>query len=117
MNNQTTYNSMNSLFGKAIALAAVAFALSAVSMPTYADSHAKYEKAYQALANGEIQPLQETLNNVLKEYPGKPIKIELDRDDGMYEYEIKILRDDGSVVKIETDAASGKIKEIKERRK
>ena len=101
-----------------IILAAVGLAFAA-SLPGYAlaDSHRDHDRARQAFANGEVLSLQEVLEIVNKQYAGKPLKVEFDHDDGMYEYEIKILRDDGSVVKVKADATNGKIIKVKERRK
>lgn len=83
----------------------------------YAHSHTDHDRAREAFANGEILSLQEVLAKVNQEHTGKVIEVELDYDHGMYEYEIKILRDDGALVKVKADASNGNILKVKERKK
>ena len=47
-------------------------------------------------------------------FPGEMIEVELDREDGAYVYELKILRSDGKIQEIEVDAATGQITKIED---
>jgi uncharacterized membrane protein YkoI len=65
--------------------------------------------AKRALEEGRILPLAQILAKVKSEIPGKEIEVELEADDGILIYELKMLRPDGRVQEIEVDAATGKI--------
>lgn len=60
--------------------------------------------ALQALKSGEIRPLTEVLAVARDKLPGEVIKVELDRDDGVWVYEIKVLTDSGKRREIEINA-------------
>lgn len=60
--------------------------------------------ALQALKSGEIRPLTEVLAVARDKLPGEIIKVELDRDDGVWVYEIKVLTDSGKRREIEINA-------------
>jgi len=60
--------------------------------------------ALQALKSGEIRPLTDVLAVAREKLPGEVIKIELDRDDGVWVYEIKVLTDSGKRREIEINA-------------
>ncbi|MCE1172201.1 PepSY domain-containing protein [Azovibrio restrictus] len=74
--------------------------------PLLADE-ADHERARKALAAGEIMPLRQVLERVEKDYPGQVLEVELDREHGQWIYEIKLLRPDGAVSKLELDARDG----------
>jgi len=73
------------------------------------------DRARQALLDGKVLSLRDVLEKVTQEFPGEPIEIEFDEDDGVYVYEIKLLQQSGSVLKLEVDASSGDITSIKGR--
>lgn len=60
--------------------------------------------ALDARKQGEIRPLSEVLAVARQRLPGEVIKIELDRDDGVWVYEIKILTPKGRRREIEINA-------------
>ena len=60
--------------------------------------------ALQALKSGEIRPLTDVLAVARDKLPGEVIKVELDRDDGVWVYEIKVLTDSGKRREIEINA-------------
>jgi uncharacterized membrane protein YkoI len=65
--------------------------------------------ARRALQEGRVLPLSEILGKVKTDLPGKVIEVELEVDDGIFVYDLKILAKDGRVMEVEVDAASGKI--------
>lgn len=79
-----------------------------------ADDKLDYREARELRQQGKILSLQEILKQVEKDYPGQVIETELEREDGSYIYELEILTDKDRVMKLEVDAASGKILEIEE---
>jgi uncharacterized membrane protein YkoI len=64
------------------------------------------DRARAALAAGEIRPLSEILAEVERRYIGRVIEVELDREDGRWVYELKLLPPSGRVYELEVDAAT-----------
>lgn len=73
-----------------------------------------HERALELLREGRIRPLSEVVEAVRREIPGELLKVELELEDGVYVYELKILRPEGRVQEIEADAATGKILDIED---
>lgn len=78
------------------------------------DAH-DHDRARQALESGEILPLRTILDRVDRDYPGQIMEVELEREDGRWRYEVKVLRAGGSLVKLVFDARDGKQLGIKEK--
>jgi uncharacterized membrane protein YkoI len=66
-----------------------------------------HERARAALEAGEIRPLAELLGDVERRFRGRVIEADLERDDGQWLYELKILPPNGRMFVIELDAATG----------
>ncbi|MGB4466549.1 MAG: PepSY domain-containing protein [Azovibrio sp.] len=79
-----------------------------VVAPAWADQ-ADHEQARKALAAGEVMPLRQILERVEKDYPGQVLEVELERELGNWVYEIKLLRQDGAVTKLDLDARDGRL--------
>ncbi len=71
------------------------------------------EEARAALAAGAIRPLAEILAIVERRWIGRAIEVELDREDGRWVYEIKLLPPSGRVFELELDAATGDLRRSK----
>lgn len=100
-----------------LAFAAVA-ALTAplLALPVTSVAHDRdHEDARRALLSGEVLSLRQVLDIVAREYPGEPVEVEFERDDGIYLYELKVLQPSGRIIKMKVDAASGKIISVKAR--
>ena len=80
----------------------------------HADDKLDYQEAKELRQQGKILSLQEILGRVAKEHPGQVIETELEREDGVYIYELEILTEQGRVMEIEVDAGSGEILKVKE---
>ena len=88
-----------------------------VSAPTgmaHADER-DHELARRALREGKVLPLRTVLEQVERDYQGQVLEVELDRDDGMFIYEIKLLAPGGNLMKMKLDAATGKVLGIKQK--
>lgn len=70
------------------------------------DGH-DHDRARQALEAGEILPLRAILERLERDNPGRIMEVELERKDGRWIYEIKVLRTGGSLVKLKVDARDG----------
>jgi uncharacterized membrane protein YkoI len=75
--------------------------------PVRAADRRDHERARTALAAGEIRPLADLLAEVERRYLGRVIETELERDDGRWIYEIRILPPSGRVFELKLDAATG----------
>lgn len=72
-----------------------------------------HELAREALQQGQVLPLRQVLDKVEREYQGQVLKIEFERDDGRYVYEIRLLQKDGRMAKLKVDAVDGRVLKIK----
>ncbi|HQV09177.1 MAG TPA: PepSY domain-containing protein, partial [Thauera sp.] len=64
---------------------------------------------------GEVMPLRKVLEQVERDYPGEIIEVELEREDGAWVYEIKLIRKGGDVLELELDARDGSLRGIRGR--
>ncbi|HAF54265.1 MAG TPA: hypothetical protein DCL01_03375 [Thauera sp.] len=80
-----------------------------------ADDASDHERARRALEAGEVMPLRTVLEQVERDYPGEILEVELDREDGVWVYELKLIRKGGDVLKLEVDARDGSVRGIRGR--
>ncbi|EDP60279.1 membrane protein [Vibrio sp. AND4] len=72
------------------------------------------DKVYRAVQKGYIRPFSDMYEAVESDLYGRIIKVELEEDDDEWVYELKILFSN-SVIKVEYDAATLEMLEIKGR--
>jgi len=80
-----------------------------------ADEPADHERARRALEAGEVMPLRKVLELVERDYPGEVLEVELEREDGAWVYEIKLIRKGGDVLELEVDARDGSLRGVRGR--
>jgi uncharacterized membrane protein YkoI len=90
------------------ALSVVAALLASLTTAQARD-HDDHERAHSAVQAGEVMPLEEVLARIAKDHPGQILKIELEREDGLWTYEVKLLRADGQLLKLLLDARTGNL--------
>jgi len=83
---------------------------------SYAGDGSDHDRARQALEAGEVLPLRTILERVEREHPGQVMEVELDREQGEWLYEVKVLRVGGALVKLKIDARNGTVLGVKEKR-
>lgn len=71
------------------------------------------DRARRAVEQGLILPFKDILAKVQQAYPGQILKAELDDEDGILVYELKILSDDGRVMEVVYDARTGELLKAK----
>lgn len=59
---------------------------------------------------GEIMGLAELMARVERRYVGRIVKVELDREDGRWVYQFRLLPPDGRMFKVELFAADGTLR-------
>ncbi len=74
-----------------------------------------HERARAAVRAGEVLPLPTVLERLRRSHPGQVLELELERDDGRWIYEIRLLQDDGQLLELELDAGTAEV--LKSRRK
>lgn len=70
-----------------------------------------HEIARRAVERGELLPLATILEAIERDYPGRVLEVDLDREDGRYVYEIEVLQKDGRVIELTYDGKTGKLLE------
>ena len=66
-----------------------------------------FELARDAVARGEILPLVEVLSRLQESHPGRVIEVELEYSDNILVYEVELVTDDGRLIEVEMNAATG----------
>ncbi len=84
-----------------------------VGPPARADGD--QDRARAAVQSGEVLPLRTLVERLAREHPGEVLEVELEREDGRWVYEIKLLQPGGRLVKLEVDAATGQVLRLRER--
>ena len=90
-------------------------ACSALALPAWSSSRDDHERALQAVQSGQVLPLTTVLERLGREHPGQVLGIELEREDGLWIYEIKLLTVDGQLVKLKLDARTAEMLRMKVR--
>ena len=83
---------------------------------TVAQADDDHDQARAALRAGEVLPLQTVLNRIATAYPGRVLAIKLERDDGVWVYEVKLLQSQGRLLKLDLDARTGAVLRQRQRR-
>ena len=73
-----------------------------------------HDRARAALARGEVRPLAEILAVVHDAVPGDIVEVELEREGGVWVYELKVISPDGRRLEVLIDAATGTLLEHEE---
>lgn len=68
-----------------------------------------HEHARQAVRAGEILPLPTLLERLQRQHPGQVLELELEREEGRWVYEVKLLGSDGQVARLHVDARTGDV--------
>lgn len=76
-------------------------------------SRSDHEQARRAVEAGEIMPLRSLLDAIETDYPGQVVEVELEHEDGLLVYEIKVLQASGQRLKLILDARTGEVLRVK----
>lgn len=72
-----------------------------------------HDRALRAVQAGEVLPLPQVLERVGRTHPGQVMEVELEREDGRWVYEIRVLQADGRLARLELDARTGELLRVK----
>lgn len=87
----------------------IGFAVSSASARD-SDDHDRARAAVQA---GEVLPLAQVIERLQRTHPGQVLELELEREDGRWIYEVKLLQADGQLLKLELDARTADVLKVK----
>jgi len=90
-------------------LAIATLLAAAALMPLASRADGDHDRARAALQAGEVLPLHVVLERVAKDHPGNVLEVELEREKGVWIYELKILQGGGSLLKLKVDAKTAAI--------
>jgi uncharacterized membrane protein YkoI len=100
-----------------VALKLILFAmlvLASIASPACADQR-DHELAREAVRSGHALPLSEILSRIRLQLGGEVIHVELEREEGRYVYEFRVIGADGRLRKLHVDAATAKVLETEDR--
>jgi len=90
--------------------------LASVGIPS-AGAHGRgdHDRARDALAAGEVMPLETVLDHLQRTLPGRVLDVELEREDGRWVYQVKLMRPGGRLTRVELDARTAEVLRTRER--
>ncbi len=102
-----------------LSLAVMALAVAAASA-AWAGRKGDHDRARAAVQAGEVLPWPTLLERLQRTHPGKVLELELEFEDfaneraagrksGRWIYEVKLLKADGQLLKLEVDAATAEV--------
>jgi uncharacterized membrane protein YkoI len=68
-----------------------------------------HERARAAVQAGTVLPLPAVLERLQRSHPGQVLEVELERDDGRWTYEVKLLQPDGRLARLVLDARTAEV--------
>jgi uncharacterized iron-regulated membrane protein len=72
-----------------------------------------HDRAREAVRAGEAMPLPALLERLHRSHPGQVLELELEREDGRWLYEIRLLQPDGQLVKLLVDARTAEVLKLR----
>jgi uncharacterized membrane protein YkoI len=96
------------------ALVALVVLLTAASPARADESWRDQDEAREAVEHGDIRPLDEILARLRERFPGEVVKVKLERENGRWVYEFRVIDSQGRLREISVNAASGAIEDAGE---
>lgn len=107
-------NALKCWLRRRAALALILIAtLAASGGPGIAHADNDSDRAREALRSGEVLPLSRILETASRQYLGDVIDVKLERDDGVWIYEVKLLLPSSTVAKLKYDARDARLLKAK----
>lgn len=104
---------MRKMFTRSLALTLV-FAAALPHSLAADDSRYDHDNALAARQSAAILPLAQVLPPVEAAQQGRVIGVELDDEDGLLIYELRLIRDDGTLTEVTVNAATGAVIEVED---
>ena len=81
----------------------------------HGDDPERRDEVRRAVEAGEVLPLAKILERVRGKVPGDIAGIEINREDGRWQYEFRVIERSGRVLEVHVDARTGDIEQIEEK--
>lgn len=81
----------------------------ALLLPLLVIAASDHKRAKALFESGEILSLEQILNNIRDEYPGRLLEIKLEQKKNRVIYEVELLDSEGKVWELKLDAATGEL--------
>ena len=92
-----------------------AAALTAMAVPVArADEH-EQDEVHEAVERGDIRSLADILSAIRDKLPGEVVGIEVERKDGRWVYEFRVLDREGQLFEVYVDARTAAIERTREK--
>lgn len=78
-----------------------------------ADGRGDHDQARAAMLAGEVMPLPALLERLQRTHPGQVLELELERDDGRWIYEVRLLQRGGQLVRLDVDARTAEVLRVR----
>ena len=76
------------------------------------DDRRELDALSRAVRSGDILPLAEIKRRVASRFGPQIIAVEVERDDGRWVYEVKVVQGNGRLVEVELDGRTGRILDV-----
>lgn len=98
-------------------LLATAMLVAAATRPAAArdKDDVRRDEVRRAVEAGEIRSLADILDTVRGKLPGDVVGVEIERKNGSWLYELRVVGSQGGIFEVYIDARNGKIERIKEK--
>lgn len=113
-----THTSLRSMLAASFAVLALSGLTAIAFQPGTAEASSKSTRAAEVRTlrtSGQILAIEDILSRSRSLQPGEVVEVELDRDDGRYVYEVKIIDEQDRLHKLYLDAANGELLRRKEK--
>ncbi|MCW8882476.1 MAG: PepSY domain-containing protein [Sedimenticola sp.] len=78
-------------------------------LPMQAMADNDHDRARELLEAGKIMALEQILENIRDEYPGRLLEVKLEQEGDSVIYEVELLDSEGKVWELKLDAATGEL--------
>ncbi|MGD9668873.1 MAG: PepSY domain-containing protein [Hyphomicrobiaceae bacterium] len=91
--------------------------LTALALPLRADEAERHERdqARRAVQRGEIRSLEDILASLRGKLPGEIAGVDIEREDGRWLYEFRVIDTNGNLFEVYVDPRTGTIERTKEK--
>lgn len=72
-----------------------------------------HDRARAAVQAGEVLPWPIVFDRLQRTHPGQVLDLELEREAGRWIYEVRLLQPDGRLLKLEVDARTAEVIEVR----
>lgn len=111
----TLLNCPRATHGPRLAALACVLACALAAATAQASDRRDHDRVREAVQAGEVMPLPALLERLQRTHPGQVLELELEREQGRWVFEVRLLQPGGRLLKLQLDARSGEVLKSKAR--